>query len=225
MSISCPGRRASLTIRLRRRMTESIPGDQSSAVLPIETAAVHIRAMDRPWYRESETFIALAALVVSLSAVAVGIYEAALQRAHDRAEVWPHLELGTWSTPKGAELRLENSGIGPAIVHSIIVTVDGRPQRHWSDVLETITGRKPAALENATTADHAIRAGDRVTLVGVPAASLPPGMWDYIKRVGVRVCYSSVFGESWMLESKRLTETSTWTPIAACESQPANMDF
>jgi len=30
---------------------------------------------DRPWYREPETFIAVAALVVSISAVAVGIYE------------------------------------------------------------------------------------------------------------------------------------------------------
>jgi len=28
---------------------------------------------DRPWYREPETFIAVAALVVSISAVAVGI--------------------------------------------------------------------------------------------------------------------------------------------------------
>jgi hypothetical protein len=35
---------------------------------------------DRPWYREPETFIAIAALIVSVSAMVVGIYEAALQR-------------------------------------------------------------------------------------------------------------------------------------------------
>lgn len=50
-------------------------------------------------------------------------------------------------------------------------------------------------------------------------------MWDYIKRVGVRICYSSVFGESWVLESKQLSGSSTWTPIAKCDSQPAGMDF
>jgi hypothetical protein len=181
--------------------------------------------MDKPWYREPETFIALAALVVSVSAVAVGIYEASLQRAHDRAEVWPHLELSTYAMPKGAELRLENNGIGPAIVHSIIVTVDNRPRHNWNEVLEAITGRKPDALENATTAERAIRAGDRVVLVGVPAQFLPPGMWDYIKRVGVRICYSSVFGESWVLESQQLSGSSTWTPIAKCGAQPAGMDF
>jgi hypothetical protein len=41
----------------------------------------------------------------------------------------------------------------------------------------------------------------------------------------VRVCYSSVFGDSWMLESKQLSGASTWTPIAKCNSQPAGMDF
>jgi hypothetical protein len=55
-----------------------------------------------PWYREPETFIAVAALVVSVSAVAVGLYEARLQRTHDRAEVWPHVEISTFVTPTGA---------------------------------------------------------------------------------------------------------------------------
>ena len=181
--------------------------------------------MDKPWYREPETFIAIAALVVSVSAVVVGLYEASLQRAHDRAEVWPHLELSTYSMMKGAELRLENAGIGPAIVHSIVVTVDGHARHNWSEVVEAITGKKPDVLENSTAADRAIRAGDRVTLVGVPAAELPPGMWEYIKRVGVRVCYSSVFGESWVLESKQLSTVSTWTPTARCDTQPEGMDF
>jgi len=181
--------------------------------------------MDRPWYREPETFIALAALVVSVSAVVVGLYEASLQRAHDRAEVWPNLELSTYVTPKGASLRLENSGIGPAIVHSIVVSVDGRPRRNWTDVLAAVTGRNPGVLESSTAADRAIRAGDGVLLVGAPAAALPPGMWDYIKRVSVRVCYSSVFKESWVLESRHLTTKSTRTLIASCDTQPAGADF
>jgi len=45
---------------------------------------------DRSWYREPETFIAIAALIVSVSAMVVGIYEA----AHDRAEVLLSTHLG-----------------------------------------------------------------------------------------------------------------------------------
>ena len=93
---------------------------------------------DRPWYREPETFIAVAALVVSVSAVAVGLYEAQLQRAHDRADVWPHVEISTFVTPKGASLFVENTGLGPAIIKSVVVTVDGKPRRSWDDVLRAL---------------------------------------------------------------------------------------
>ena len=75
---------------------------------------------NRPWYREPESFIAIAALIVSLSAVVVGIYEARLQRAHDVAEVWPHVEITTFITPRGASLSLENTGLGPAIINSVV---------------------------------------------------------------------------------------------------------
>src|SRR3982751_1653555 len=88
------------------------------------------------WYRQPETFIAVAALVVSISAVVVGLYEASLQRAHDRAEVWPHLEISTFTSSSGASISLVNNGIGPAIIKSVVVTVDGKPQRVWHDVLQ-----------------------------------------------------------------------------------------
>src|SRR3954463_2920805 len=96
---------------------------------------------DRRWYTEPETFIAIAALVVSVSAVVVGLYEASLQRHHDRAEVWPHVEIQVFTKQTGAAIALENTGIGPAIIQSVVVTVDGRPQASWRDVLRTCPAR------------------------------------------------------------------------------------
>jgi len=115
---------------------------------------------DRPWYREPETFIAVAALVVSVSAVAVGLYEAQLQRAHDRAEVWPHVEISTFVTPKGASLFVENTGLGPAIIKSVVVTVDGKPRRNWDDVLRALGDSARAAMSTTTVVDHALRAAN-----------------------------------------------------------------
>jgi hypothetical protein len=43
---------------------------------------------------------------VSISAVVAGLYEASLQRAHDRAEVWPHLELETFLTSNRAGVHV-----------------------------------------------------------------------------------------------------------------------
>src|SRR5690349_8061453 len=133
---------------------------------------------DRRWYREPETFIAVTALVVSISAVAVGLYEAQLQRAHDRAEVWPHVEISTFVTPRGASLLVENTGLGPAIIKSVVVTVNGKPRRSWEDVLRALGDSARAPMSTATVVDHALRGGERTTLVGLDRQTLPPHFWE-----------------------------------------------
>src|SRR5437773_5529500 len=180
---------------------------------------------DRPWYREPETFIAVAALVVSVSAVAVGLYEAQLQRAHGRAEVWPHVEISTFVTPKGASLFVENTGLGPAIIKSVVVTVDGKPRRSWDDVLRALGDSARAAMSTTTVVDHALRGGERTALVGLDRQALPPHFWEWVARVAVTICYSSVFNESWVVNDDHLGGTSTWRSVAACPRQARGSTF
>jgi len=141
----------------------------------------------RRWYAEPETFIAVAALVVSVSAVVVGIYEASLQRHHDRAEVWPHLEIQVFTKEGGAQIDLENSGIGPALVQSVTVTVDGKPMSSWSDVLRSLNGADPAPFGNFSAVGHGLRPGDRLSLIDMPIPDMPHDFWNSIGRVGVSV--------------------------------------
>jgi len=178
----------------------------------------------RPWYREPETFIALAALVVSVTAVVVGIYEAGLQRAHDRAEVWPRVEISTFVTPQGAVFRLDNTGIGPALIKNISVSVDGKAQRNWDDALRTLYGHAPPVHSLTDVREHAVRAGDQVTLVGIASADLPPGFWKWVSRVTVSVCYESIFHEAWIV-SGTLGVGSKWKDVAHCAPQAAGYDF
>lgn len=179
----------------------------------------------RPWYREPETFIAVAALVVSLSAVAVGLYEAQLQRAHDRAEVWPHVEISTFVTPTGASLGVENTGLGPAIIKSVVVTVDGKARSSWDDVLRALGDSARGPMSTTTVVDHALRGGDRTMLVGLDPKTLPPHFWEGVGRIAVAICYSSVFNESWVLNDEHLGGPNTWQSVAACPSQVKGADF
>jgi hypothetical protein len=180
---------------------------------------------NRPWYREPESFIAIAALIVSLSAVTVGIYEAWLQRAHDRAEVWPHVEIMTLITPKGASLYLENTGLGPAIINSVVVSVDGKPGHNWNDVLRTLEGSEPGPFNNSTVTDHALRAGDKAELIGLVQKDIPPGFWKWIARVSMKVCYRSAFEDHWMLSDDYLGGTSKWVAVKDCPPRAAGTDF
>jgi hypothetical protein len=182
-------------------------------------------AEGRPWYREPETFIALAALVVSLSAVAVGIYEAWLQRAHDRAEVWPHMEISTFTSPEGAAVYLENTGLGPAIINSMVVAVDGKTRKDWSDVMQAMLGGPPPRFSRTTVDDHALRAGDKVQLIQLASKDLPPNFWDWIKRIRIQVCYESAFHEQWVVTEDQLGVASVWTAVSECPRRPAGTEF
>jgi hypothetical protein len=181
-------------------------------------------ADDRPWYREPETFIAVAALIVSVTAVVVGVYEAALQRKHDVAEVWPHLELSTWVNETNAMFRIDNTGLGPAIVKFVEVRVDGKAQRTWDDALRALYGREPPAFAHATTIEHALRPGDRAVLVSLPANDLPRDFWSSVGRIAVRVCYESVFHERWFVIDT-LGKSDRWTETGNCPAQPTSTDF
>ena len=179
----------------------------------------------RPWYREPETFIAIAALVVSISAVVVGLYEASLQRTHDRAEVWPHVEIQVFTKKTGAEIRLENTGLGPAIIESVVATVDGQPRHNWHELLRSVGGVDSLQFSNSSAVQHGLRPGDPVVLADLPAGNLPPDFWKAFGRVGLAVCYKSAFGEHWIVESKHLGQMTTWKDVDTCSAQPADVDF
>jgi hypothetical protein len=181
----------------------------------------------RPWYREPETFIAIAALVVSVSAVAVGVYEAALQRAHDRAEVWPHVEVGTFTTPTDATVYVENTGVGPAVINSIVFTVDGKPRKNWEDLVPAwLEKGAPSHFSHSTLTTHSLRAGDKVVVLDLPKNAIPDGFWDHIHRVGVTVCYRSVFDEYWLMSQPELGGAKvSWTAVSRCPEQSVTSAF
>lgn len=180
---------------------------------------------ERRWYTEPEAFIAVAALIVSVSAVVVGLYEASLQRRHDRAEVWPHVEIQVFTKPTGASILIENTGIGPAIIQSVLATTDNRSMHNWNDVLHTINGVDPSPYGNYTVVQHGLRPGDRITLIDLPVADMPQDFWKSIGRAGLSICYSSVFDQHWIVEVKKFGGPETWREAPSCPAQPAGVEF
>src|SRR5262249_29619715 len=86
---------------------------------------------------------ALLAGFVGLLALGVSIYGVTLQRQQIRAQVWPHVELSHENVPAPMSMRLDNAGVGPALIKRAVVTVDGRPVRTWDEALVALIGWKP----------------------------------------------------------------------------------
>ncbi len=170
---------------------------------------------DRPLRRllcEPEMLVALVALAIGLCSLLLGFYEAGLQRHHARAAVWPHLEILIDNTGPDASIRVRNSGIGPAVIEDMVVTVDQQPMRSWQEVVSKTLAPMPPYFQTGTLTDRVLRAGDEVTLLAVPLKDLPPDLTNRVARVGLTIVYSSVFDEHWRLDLPVLTGKSRVTP-------------
>lgn len=80
-----------------------------------------------------ETVISVAATVIALAALWVSFTESRSIRSHNRQSVRPLLQIRRVLTFEGSRtgIQLVNAGLGPAIVTSSVVRVDGEVLGEW----------------------------------------------------------------------------------------------
>lgn len=157
-------------------------------IRPFERADV----IRRKW--EAGTIIAA---LIGLIALIVSSYTAWVQREQVRAEVWPHL-LVSYSDPEH-ELVAINKGVGPAIVHGVEVTVDGRAQPNWEHVFGAL-GMADASFQIATLAENVLSPDEHLDFMVLKSSA------DYKRfrsasaagRLTMRVCFCSTLGDCWV---------------------------
>ncbi len=173
------------------------------------------------------------ATLVGVLALAVSGYTAYTQRQQVRAAVWPILEYESSNLPD-IHLTMANKGVGPAIVRHVIVRVDGKPVKNWTEALEKIAGPGRHFYESDMSG-HVFAAGESMNIFTPLDDNHKPFAFDNTDplrptlnkgrlRVSVEICYSSTLGESWTLRSDAYTsstvETRTCpTPSAATFQQ------
>ncbi len=150
---------------------------------------------------------AVIAALIGVLALLVSAYTAYVQRQQVRAQVWPYVELGeSDSLPNdvvGAEshgglLVAINKGTGPAIVQSVVVRVDQKPQRDWRHAFAAL-GFSASEPYGMSSLNHSVLSpGERLdflTIVGKKEWS------NFKSKLGsdivVRACYCSTLGECW----------------------------
>ena len=158
----------------------------------------------RPLSRPDIT--SMLALAVSVFALALGAWQTRLMQSQARASVWPFLSIGYSYTsnvdPDSFIWQIDNNGVGPARVQSVSLSVDGKPMRHWEEVLVAIDapprrnlattslngGVIPPSLNRETTI-AAIRVNDREVAAHFKSS---------IARFRMDIYYCSVYDECWV---------------------------
>jgi hypothetical protein len=167
-----------------------------------------------------DLYVALLALIISAVAAGASAYQTYVIRQQYSATVWPYLSFTTRSSlDKFFELDVANSGIGPALIRSSAVSVDGNPigagggDPTGTPALEAaIAGDERAARAAAlrarvrgnldTTVSSIVRgdvipAGTNLQLLRVDGKLLARRLIAHVKHIDLRVCYCSLLGNCW----------------------------
>jgi len=156
-----------------------------------------------------DLMIAVFALLLSAVASIASVYQAHVISQQFSATVWPYLTVSVTSSTSSISLELTNDGLGPALIRSASVTLDGKGVPSFRTLLITlaaapkITGETRSAVGTfaSLSPGDVIRAGDTYRVAAfVGVSGLPSIVAANAERhdATLSICYCSLLGTCWM---------------------------
>jgi hypothetical protein len=148
------------------------------------------------------SFIGFLALLVGGYTAYIQRYTADIQAEQVRAQVWPWLFAGNDDNTQS--IVVANKGVGPAIVRSAQMLVDGKPQPDWSHVLQALD-LPPHHFAQATLNPNVLSPGEEVQIIKF----LDKDEYQRFKAAAINhlttnICFCSTLLECWMYSDQHL---------------------
>ncbi len=168
--------------------------------------------------------IAVCALLVSSLATAASWWQTRVIQQQLSAQVWPYFNVGENVSPNRFSIEFKNDGLGPAVLRSVAIEVDGKPVGGFINMLHALLGphlrarvRRGEELDlDVTTlsSGDVLRAGEKESVLSITSKRFVPPLFDAFGRVGFRACYCAIVpGACWLTDS-RLAEDPR--PVTSC---------
>jgi hypothetical protein len=177
----------------------------------------------------SDVLVAGLALVISGTAAAAGWYQTHVIAQQLSAAVWPYVTVGSTFDGEHLRVNVRNDGLGPAIVESFVVSVDGKPQRSILSTLRTLVGRVKRDSSHSSIALSAvipgevIRSNGEVTLFAVTSKTVVPELGRQMaRRLTLHTCYCSIVGNCWTLNLGAGVSANRPVPVDRCGDESSN---
>ncbi|HTU81827.1 MAG TPA: hypothetical protein VMF61_06845 [Candidatus Acidoferrales bacterium] len=153
-----------------------------------------------------DLFVAVCALLLSGLAAGAAAYQTYVINEQFSATVWPYLDLNATYTTNSVRFELRNDGLGPALLRSATLMVDGKPSSSWLTLLakypHPVHGSILGTLASLGDGD-VIRSGESKAILDLRGA-LPPAKrllaWESAHRVALDVCYCSLLQRCWTVQ-------------------------
>jgi hypothetical protein len=169
-------------------------------------------------------------LISAVSAMAL-IYQSRVIGAQYAATIWPYLTVRENYNLRQQQIVLANDGMGPALIHSARLEVDGRSVPSWTEYMARLTaeikagrpqhGQRIAFTAQGVGAGSTLRPGASLTLF---SASFSRGIASSAinvmlkHRLALRFCYCSLNGSCWTMQASSSGPISMQVPVHVCGS-------
>ncbi len=143
--------------------------------------------------------------LIAVAALATAVYTAWITREQQRVSVWPYVTQDN-AFPGYYERWLTNAGLGPAMVRSFEVRVDGQPAKDWAQVLErleVVPGWGSVSYSDVGRGS-VLMPGQSLKILVVRDTSMRARLRANVDRLATIVCYCSLYGECWRQDSREM---------------------
>jgi hypothetical protein len=177
---------------------------------PGDAAQAQTRALARGI--RLDLLIAVCALLISSLATAASWWQTRVIEEQLSAQVWPYVSVNEDLSESAVKISIVNNGLGPAILRSMVLSIDGKPKSSFVDVLHSILGpelqhRRPRnELMNLNLsspgAGGVLRAGDSNTLFEFTSKHFARQLAVGTTHLDIRTCYCAIIpGRCWLTDS------------------------
>lgn len=164
--------------------------------------------MKKFWQRvrsiNSNSIIAVSAVIISLCALLVSLQEVRIMREQQKATMFPFITVSRHYSDKGFKVIARNSGTGLARINSVEITNGTDYYTSWLDIINSYLPDSLAfgydLLRTNTINELMITPNEKVELFSVlwsPATRL---LEERTRNLDIVVCYSSLLNDHWRLQ-------------------------
>lgn len=171
----------------------------------------------KKWFK-LETLVSFSAFVMSVCAIVISFAEVRMMSEQKEASVWPRLFSARNTSNLDFVVTVRNSGVGPAQIKSVEVTVDGKPVKNWNEVIGLIDPQTKVAKSQSVLTNLVLVPGETVEAFklkgdGVDVFNLQRS------RLRLKLCYCSIYEKCWVLDEsvERNAGLAVPYPVEACK--------
>jgi len=164
-------------------------------------------------YTAADVLIAGTAILISCISLYIATKQSRIMEKTLAASSWPLLQARTGNTDDSGQpvitIRVQNVGVGPAIVKSFTAEYYGKRTANGNDLIRTCCGQVPVTPGKFEKGDvltnfiprSVIRAGDDELVLQIAKAPKNQAIWDKLDkerfRLKYQACYCSILGTCW----------------------------